>query len=290
MKLLQFLFVTIVGAAVAVVGLHVVHWDSASQGRLVSQPAFDRVMKTHTLRCAYNNAAGYFTTIDADRGVAIGIAHDVVEQMGHILNLKIEWVEEAIPAQAGQNLADGREDVMCFPMWPDGPHAATLDYTAPLDYMPVYAYVRADDTRFDGDLTKINDSGVIVSVIRDGESKTIADEDFSQAAQYSVIDAIDRPHLLLAVTMKRADVAFVDPIAAEDFRRNNPGTLKQVANVAALRVSGESFAVGKGETKLRDMLNVALAQMQQDGFIRATLDKYLGDHKGEFFYVAKPWE
>jgi ABC-type amino acid transport substrate-binding protein len=55
-------------------------------------------------------------------------------------------------------------------------------------------------------------------------------------------------------------------------------------------VFGERMAVAKGEVKLRDMLNVALQQMQQSGFIRATLDKYLADHKGQFFYATKPWE
>ena len=85
-------------------------------------------------------------------------------------------------------------------------------------------------------------------------------------------------------------MAFIDPFTGDEFIKNNPGTLKRVANVGPVRVYGEHFAVAKGEVKLRDTLNVALDQMQQSGFIHAALDKYLGDHKGQFFYVMKPWE
>jgi ABC-type amino acid transport substrate-binding protein len=150
--------------------------------------------------------------------------------------------------------------------------------------------VRAGDARFDGKLDKINDTHVTISVIEGAASKDIADQDFPQAAQYAVTEEIDINHLLLGATTKKADVAFADPFTAGDFMKNNPGVLKQVASVPSMRVFGESFAVAKGEDKLRDMLNVALEQMQQSGFTRATLDKYLSDHKGEYFYVGKKWE
>jgi ABC-type amino acid transport substrate-binding protein len=162
--------------------------------------------------------------------------------------------------------------------------------TAPVDYMPVYAYVRADETRFDGDLAKINDAGVTISVIEDTASRDIADQDFARAAQYAVTEEADGAHLLLAVTTRKADVAFADPFTADDFIKNNPGVLKQTANAPPARVFGESFAVARGEDKLRDMLNVALTQMQASGFIRQTLDKYLADRKGEYFYAGKKWE
>ena len=290
MKLSEALVVGMASALIAVAVLRGANFAGTTELQLASQPAFDRVMKTHTLRCAYSSLAGYFVSLDPDHNINKGLAHDIAEQMGRILNLKIVWAEEMGPAQAAGNLANGREDAMCFPLWPNGVQAASLDYTVPLDYMPVYAYARADDIRFDGDLTKINDGGITVPVIEDGAGKKIADEDFPHAAQYRLKDETDGIHLLLAVTTKNADVAFSDPFTGEDFIKNNPGTLKRVPNVGPVRVFGESFAVAKGETKLRDMLNVALTQMQQDGYIHATLDKYLGEHKGEYFYVGRKWE
>jgi ABC-type amino acid transport substrate-binding protein len=290
MKLSESLIVGMASALIAMAILRAANMAGTTELALASQPAFDRVMKTHKLRCIAGAPAPALGVSDPDRELRRSLARDIVEQMGHILNLQIEWVDDVPPAQMTGDLKSGNEDALCFPLWPDGPRAAAFDFTKPLDYMPVYAYVRADDARFDGDLAKINDAGVTIAVIEGGESKNIANEDFPQAPQYEVGDVIDLPHLLLAVTTKKADAAFVDPFTGDDFIKNNPGTLKRVANVAPVRVFGESFAVARGESKLRDMMNVALAQMQQSGFIKATLDKYLADRKGEYFYPAKGWE
>jgi ABC-type amino acid transport substrate-binding protein len=174
--------------------------------------------------------------------------------------------------------------------WPTGPRDSLLDFTVPIDYMPIYAYVRADDTRFDGDLSKINDSNVTIATLGNKVGVVIAEEDDPLARQYEVTQDTDNIHMLLAVTTKKADVAFAAAFMGADFMKNNLGSLKQVANVGPVRVFGESFAVAKGETKLRDMMNVALVQLQNSGFTRAVLDKYYTEHKGLYFYPAKPWE
>jgi len=289
MKLSEAMIVGIASALIAVALLRTANWTGTTELRLASQPGFDRVMKTRTLHCATSSRAGY-VILDPYHNINRSIAHDIVEQMGRILELDIEWADEVPIKQAVAKLTDGSADALCSPLWPDGPRADTLDFTAPIDYMPLYAYARAEDARFDGNLSKINDADVTIAAIEGGEAKTIATEDFPKATQYSLTDVIDEPHLFLAVTTKKADIAFSDPFTADDFIKNNPSTLKQVANAPPLRVFGESFATAKGETKLRDTLNVALTQMQQSGFIRATLDKYLADRKGEFFYVGKGYE
>ena len=177
------MLVGIVSALVAIAGVRYANLAGTTELQLASQPAFDRVMKTRTLRCAYSTLPGYFMKTDPEHNITRGLVRDIVEQMGRILNLKIEWAEELSPAQAADNLAAGREDAMCFPLWPSGTQASKFDYTAPLDYMPIYAHVRADDTRFDGDLSKLNDKAMIIPVIPGGAGKIIADEDFPAAAQ-----------------------------------------------------------------------------------------------------------
>lgn len=290
MKLSEALLVGMCSALIAAALLRAANFAGTTELKLASQPAFDRVIKTHTLRCAYSSMKPYFVTVDADRNMVNGLSHDIVEQMGRILGLKIEWVQEVAATAVAADLAAGDEDAMCFPLWPDGRNAATLDFTHALDYMPVYAVVRADDTRFDGNLSKLNVKDIIIPIIPDGEGKTIADEDFPLAQQYNITVEADPLHMILAVTTKKGDVAFSDPFTAGEFMRNNPGMLKYATGVAPVRVFPESFAVAKGETKLRDMMNVAIDQMQESGFIRATLDKYLGDHKGEYFYWSRGWE
>jgi ABC-type amino acid transport substrate-binding protein len=290
MKLSQSLLVGMCGAAIAVALLRMANLAGSAELRLASQPAFDRVMKTHALRCIAGTPPPAFGAIDLERDIRRGMAKTIIEQMGRILDLQIEWTGDVAADKIAADLAAGKDDAYCLPLWPTGPLAGGLDFTVPLDYVPVYAYARAGDARFDGDLAKIDDKNVTIAVTGGGMGKTIALEDFPQAAQYEITDVIDKTHMLLAVTTRRADVAFADAYVGDDFIKNNPGVLKQVAGAPPVRVFPETFAVAKGEDKLRDMLNVALRQMQNSGFIKAALDNYLGDHKGEFFYAARPWE
>ena len=254
-----------------------------------TQAAFERVMKTRTIRCAYSVWTPYIT-IDPNTGAKSGFAYDIFEQVGHILGMKVEWTEEVPYSQVADNLSSGRNDAMCMTLWPSGNRAGALDFTAPIDYIGAYAFARTDDARFDGNLAKINDPSVTVSVMDGDYTKSIPDEDYPKAKQYDLSMDSDGAQLLLAVTTKKADIAFTDPFLAGDFMKNNPGTLKQVPGVAPVRVYGDVFAVAKGETKLRDMIDVALYQLNQSGYIRATLDKYLGEHKGMYFYPAQPYE
>ena len=290
MKISETLSVAFV--SVALTGLIIASFSYFEAPRLLSpsQPAFERVMKSHTLRCAYSSLRPYFVALDTDRNMRRGLAHDIVEQMGRILGLKIEWVEEVGPREVPDHLASGAEDAMCFPLWPDGKNAAVLDFTEALDYMPIYAFARSDDQRFDGNLGKLNVHDAVIPIIPEGEVKNIADEDFPLASQLNIEVEPDPLHMMLAVTTKKADVGFGDPFTVGEFMRSNPGTLKYVANIQPVRVFGESFAVAKGETKLRDTLNVAIEEMQENGMIQVILDQYLGDHKGEYFYWSRPWQ
>ncbi|MDX2028330.1 MAG: transporter substrate-binding domain-containing protein [Alphaproteobacteria bacterium] len=270
-------------------GLKLAGIGGAGTTLVSDQPAFDRVTKTRTIRCAYATWAPYIT-VDPNTKKLSGFAYDIFEQVGKILNMKVEWTEEIPWSQVADNLKTGRNDVMCNTVWPSGNRALPLDFTMAIDYIPAYAFVRADDTRFDGNLTAINDPGVTVAVIDGDFSQAIPSEDYPSAKQLSLSMDSDGAQLLLAVTTKKADVTFVDPFMAFEFAKHNPGTIKQVANAQAVRVFGDSYAVDKGETKLRDTINLALEQLNQSGFIRQTLDKYLGEHKGMYFYPAQPYE
>jgi len=286
MKFGQIFVIAIVASLLTAAVFKLVTPDVAT---VADQPAFERVMKTRTIRCAYAVWTPYIS-VDPNTKRLSGITYDIFQQAGRILGLKIEWAEEVPFSQVADSLNNGRNDVMCQTMWPSGNRAGSFDFTMAIVYTGAYAYVRADDARFDGDLAKINDPSMTVAVIDNDFTQAIPNEDFPKARQYSLAMDGDGAQLLLAVTTKKADVAFVDPFFAAEFMSNNPGTLKAVAGVPVVRVFGSSYAVAKGETKLRDMLNVAMQQMNQSGFIRATLDKYLGEHKGMYFYPAKPYE
>src|ERR1035441_7647986 len=54
---------------------------------------YDRVVKTHTLRCAYTIYPPFIAK-DTATGEISGLFHDLLEQMGKELGIKIVWAEE----------------------------------------------------------------------------------------------------------------------------------------------------------------------------------------------------
>lgn len=254
----------------------------------VGQPAFERVSSSRTLRCAYAVWAPFFM-VDPNTGAKSGIAYDIVEQMGKILGLEVVWTEEVPYSQVADNLKGGRNDAMCMTLWPSGNRALALDFTSAVDYIGAYAFVREGDGRFDGNLAAINRPGVTIAMMDGDYTQAIADEDFGQSGRYNLSMDADGAQLFLAVASGKADVVFADPFLGYEFAKANPGKVRRVKNVPPARVFGDVFAVAKGETRLRDSMNAALAMMNQNGFIRATLDRYLGEYKGEYFYPALPY-
>jgi ABC-type amino acid transport substrate-binding protein len=253
-----------------------------------NQPAFARVMKTRTLRCAYFTWQPFFMK-DPSTASYSGINYDEITQIARILKLKLVVTEEIPLSQLGQHLQSGRSDTLCPTVWPSGSLAGTLDFTDATDFLGAYAMVRADDKRFDGDLSKLNDPNVTIAVIEAGYPEDIANEEFPKAKQYALGMDSDGSQLLLSVATGKADVTFVDPFLMQAFDKANPGKVRRVANVPPARVFGDSFVVAKGETKLRDMLNMAIRQMNQSGFFDRVLDKYLKNVGGDYYYPAKPY-
>lgn len=79
--------------------------------------AFERVMRTQTIRCGYAAAPPLFI-IDPSTRALSGIGHDIIEAVGKALSLKIEWAEEVGWATFPVALASGRIDMFCTGAWP----------------------------------------------------------------------------------------------------------------------------------------------------------------------------
>ena len=58
-----------------------------------SESAFDRVMRTNTLRCGYWNWAPLFS-VDTATEQQSGIFYDLMAYIGPAMGLKVEWTKE----------------------------------------------------------------------------------------------------------------------------------------------------------------------------------------------------
>ena len=255
---------------------------------LPKETAFERVMRTQTIRCGYASWPPYFM-VDPNTKQKSGIFYDVTEALGKAANLKIEWAEEISYSLVGQNLSSGKQDAFCGMMWTSANRGKRIEFTSPVAYMPLDAYVREKDTRFDHNLAAINDNHITISMQDGSTMQGIANATFPQAKQFAIPELSDSTQIMANVAAGKADVIFSSPDTISDYNRNNPDKkLRLVPSAAPLRLLGESLGVAKGEWELRDYLNIVLAELQGDGTIDRILSHYETE-PGLFRRVAPPY-
>lgn len=224
---------------------------------------------------------------DANTGKLSGIFHDALEEAGKNLGLKINWVEEVGWGTMIEGLNSGRYDMIGSAVWPTATRAKNVDFTIPLNYGVIGVYVRSDDNRF-ANLDKINSESVTLATI-DGEiSSFVAKEVFPQAKVLSLPQDTQISLVLLNVTTRKADVAFVEPAVAEEFLANNPNTIKNIAKENPIRAYGNTWVVSKNESAFKNMLDVAIQELQNNGKIDELVEQY-SKYPGSFYPVSKPY-
>lgn len=253
-----------------------------------SEDAYARMIRDGRIRVAYISYPPSFIK-DPNSGNFSGIFHEVVQQMGKNLDVKIDYTEEVAWGTMIEAIKSGRVDLVCTGLWPTPARGKLADFTAPLYYSTVRAYTRADNSKYDGNLALINDPTTRIAAV-DGEmSSIIAKDDFAKAQLDGLPQTTDVSQVLLEVATNKADVTFVEPAVAMEYIKNNPGKIKEVANVRPLRVFPNVFMVGKGEDRFRSTLNTAIQELVNNGFVDKVINKY-EKYPNSFQRVAVPYQ
>ncbi|MDP3981002.1 MAG: transporter substrate-binding domain-containing protein [Chlamydiota bacterium] len=226
---------------------------------------------------------------DPNTGELSGIFHDALEKAASNLGLKVNWVEEVGWGTMIEGLKAGRYDMVGSSVWPNSPRAVQADFTIPLTYSLISVAARIDDTRFDKSYDALNSPDVKISII-DGElTQSIVKEQFPNMKVISLPQLADKSQFLLDVSTRKADVAFVPPLEIDRFLKNNPDTIKIVQPKNPLRVYGNVMMFLQGQEAFKSMLNVALTEEINSGYIDSLVKKYQTS-PNSFYPVAKPFE
>lgn len=250
------------------------------------ESAHARILRTGVIRCGYvTYPPGCIK--DPNTGALSGIFVDTMEKAGAQLGLRVDWVEEVGWGSMIEGLKSGRYDMVCSPVWANSTRAKVADFSRPLFYSGIGIYVRADDNRFPGPISNLNASDIRIATI-DGEmSEIIAREQFQQAIRTSHPQMSDVSLLLLDVKDGRADATFVEPYIAEQFLRSHPGSLMNVVPERPVRIFPNTMMLPQGEDELRSMINTALEELLNTGYLDALLQRYSSE--SSFYPVARPY-
>lgn len=242
-----------------------------------AQRAFERIEKTKTIRCGYFVWQPAFMK-DPNTGALSGINYEFMEKIGAFLGMKIEWAEEVGIGSVTEALGAGKIDVMCASMWPDPAKMLHTEFTLPTYFSAVHAIVRHDDTRFDGDLKKVNKPEIKVCGIEGDITANAIRAAFPAASFVGLPPTADGAQLILSLISNKCDVMLGDEPLLLDYAKTAPNKIRKVANVAPVHVFGEHLLVNKGEQHLKNILDTAILTLVNSGEMDRVLENYEGVH------------
>lgn len=252
-----------------------------------AEDAYARMVRDGRIRVGYISYPPSFIK-DPNTGNLSGIFNEVLQEVGKNLGVRIDYAEEVAWGTMIEAINSGRVDLVCTGLWPTTARGKLADFTAPLYYSTVRVYARSDDSKFDNNVTAINDPAVRISAV-DGEmSSIIAKDDFPKAQMKGLPQNTDVSQVLLEVATNKGDVTFVEAAVAMEYISKNPGKIKEVPSIKPLRVFPNVMMVGKGEQRFRSTIDIAIQELVNNGFVDRVIDKY-EKYPNSFQRVATPY-
>lgn len=247
----------------------------------------DKVLRTGTIKAAY---LVYFPLLmrNPNSKSFSGVGYDTLMLAANRLGLKVQITEEVGFGTMIEGLKTGRYDVVACPIWANSSRARVADFSRPLCFSQVNAYVKKGDTRINSSLKGIAEGKFTVATI-DGEmADLITKADFPKAKRFSLPQLASASELLLSVSSGKADITFTEPSAVGDFLKHNPNTLQNITHNRPLRVFPNCFMFKSGEPGFKAMLNTALDEIANSGELEKIISKYEPFPKA-YLRCAKPY-
>ena len=251
------------------------------------ESAYDRVMRTGTIRCGYINYPPHFV-VDPKTGLKSGIMHDIVVEAGKLLQIQVDFVEELGWGNTVEALRSKRIDAVCTSFWQNPVEGKFIGFTMPLFYSAVGAYVMKDRAKDFSSLDVLNSPSVTISGTDGNISDVIVRQDFSQAKWLSHPNMADETEQLMDVVSAKADVTFVETYLGETFNEKNGRVLINIAANSPIRLFGNTIAIPQDDMRLKSMLDSALVQLLYGGQVEKIIRKYEGV-SGGIYRVARPY-
>ena len=236
------------------------------------ESAYDRVMRTQTLRCGYFEWPPYMHK-DESTGKFNGVYYDIVEALGKTLGLKIEWSYEYALGQQVEALKSGKMDALCA----DGPWTRSampfLDYSHPYMFIPGYIYVQPKNPRALS-LEKLNAPDVRFTAM-DGDGSADYLEMLVPKAKILSLPSTADPSLLIEnIITGKADAMFSDPMTVEAQGAHNKDMPMMLNPGNPVATYPFVISLPKGEQSLLNMLDQGLDVLNDTGMIEKILKTY----------------
>ncbi|MDR3425226.1 MAG: transporter substrate-binding domain-containing protein [Alphaproteobacteria bacterium] len=268
----NFLLVIVAAALALVVQNFVLHKEAHDTAK--TETAYERVMRTGTLRCGYTPYSIGFMK-DPNTGKMSGIYYDIITRLAENLSLKIDWVEEVGWGEQIEGLNAKRYDLICSPTALNAGRARSADFSIPLYYSPVHVWAKKGRTDLTGDIKKLDNPQIKIATLDGEQTSVFAKQFFPNAQQVSLPQTSPFSDLLMQVTTGKADLVFAEPLVVHEFMQNNPDSLQQITpDDHPLMVVPNVLLLPRGEYEFKEMIDNGLREMFNSRLIDQFIDTY----------------
>ncbi len=237
------------------------------------ETTLQRVERTGVIRCGYIVWPPYLIK-DPNTNALSGLAYDYMNALAQELGLRLEWAEETGWGNYAEGLNTNRYDLVCTPVWESGTRARAALLSRPVFYDMMYAFVRADDHRFDQNFESMNKADARIAVIEGDTIQNVRRLRFPEAQELTLPQAADEAALLLSIATHKADIAFEPFDGLQRFNANRTEKLKIAAGGEPVQLNANVFPARQGETAFMAAINASIDVLNNDGRAKAIVQKY----------------
>ncbi len=221
------------------------------------------------------------TAIDPSSKKPVGYAVDVIDAIGRNAKLKIEYLPSDW-ATMGAALSSGKADVVIGPIFVTEGRAREAAFTDSLFAYAVVAVVPKGSNKVHK-LDDLKTAGLRIAVGRGGFDSEFVSRNMPEA-KVSVFPPDDPNLSMLEVIAGRADIALADYATAKRFVAEHPEVELRFEDTP-VSVQYAAFMLRQGDTVLRDLLNIALRNLDLSGEL-STIDSKYANQKSWYGRVS----
>lgn len=254
------------------------------------ESAFERVMRTNTIRCGYY-VFPPVTYRDPNTGELSGFTIDMMNEIGKRSGLKIEWTEETNFVNWTESMKVKRFDVACTPNWPDSPLGRVVSFSIPMFYAGIYPMVRSDDIRFQREKLTSKDfnlSQITFATVEGDSIDSIIRTHFPKVKVNTLPKSSGDSSIVLEILTGKADVILTDSNGKIEFDKAHKGKLKFIDSIEPIKLQPFVLAVDRQELILKDFLDNAIHDLINDGTMDRLLSKWEPEPGKTYLRVANP--
>lgn len=279
----------IFGIIVLVVLVSIITVKFTAKSNVASQDSvYSKVMKSGVITACYLEYPPALIK-DPNTGKLSGIFYDTLNKVASNMGLKVDWTVQVGWGDMVTAVNSGKCDIVGSPAWSNSTRGKSTEFSTPLYYSAINAYVKTNDNRFDGNPYIANDPKYTV-VDEDGEtSQLVVQKQFPNSKVVTIPQTDDVSEMLLNVVTNKADMAFVEPSIANLFLKTHPGALKNVSVTKPVAVYGNVYLFAKGQFEFVSSVNNAINELLGNGYVDQSIDQYGKDYPGGFYRDSVPY-